>query len=111
LVSSIIEGGADPAATWSYELKFDDYRAIGAKAAHWYFTGQGQITMALSAVFSAMEVVPLRLLTLGVWDFVTLTRLVALPHGRDLETRIVSDQSSDPWLLFTAFGDLSSHNE
>jgi len=41
---------------------------------HWYFTGQGQITMALSAVFSAMEVVPLTLLTLDAWDFVALTR-------------------------------------
>ena len=55
---------------------------------HWYFTGQGQITMALSAVFSAMEVVPLTLLTLDAWDFVALTRGrceicgedIAVPH-------------------------------
>jgi len=41
---------------------------------HWYFTGQAQLTMSLSAVFSAMEVVPLTLLTLDAWDFVALTR-------------------------------------
>lgn len=41
---------------------------------HWYFTGQAQMTMAFSAVFSAMEVVPLTLLTLDAWDFVALTR-------------------------------------
>ena len=41
---------------------------------HWYFTGQGEIAMAFSAVFSAMEVVPLTLLTLDAWDFVSLTR-------------------------------------
>jgi nitric oxide reductase subunit B len=41
---------------------------------HWYFTGQPEPTMALGAVFSAMEVVPLTLLTLDAWDFVQLTR-------------------------------------
>ena len=41
---------------------------------HWYFTGQAKITMAFSALFSAMEVVPLTLLTLDAWDFVMLTR-------------------------------------
>ena len=41
---------------------------------HWYFTGQGQIAMALSSVFSAMEVVPLTLLTLDAWDFIALTQ-------------------------------------
>ena len=30
---------------------------------HWYWTGQSNITMALAAVFSAMEVVPLTLLS------------------------------------------------
>ena len=30
--------------------------------------------MALAATFSALEVVPLTLLTLDAWDFVTLTR-------------------------------------
>ena len=41
---------------------------------HWYWTGQSQVNMALSAMFSAMEVVPLTLLTLDAWDFVKLTR-------------------------------------
>jgi len=41
---------------------------------HWYFTGQGTLNMALAACFSAMEVVPLTLLTLDAWDFVRLRR-------------------------------------
>ncbi len=41
---------------------------------HWYWTGQSDITMALGAMFSAMEVVPLTLLTLDAWDFIRLTR-------------------------------------
>lgn len=41
---------------------------------HWYFTGQSELNMALSSAFSAMEVVPLTLLTLDAWDFVKLTR-------------------------------------
>lgn len=40
---------------------------------HWYWTGQTNITMALGAMFSAMEVVPLTLLTLEAWDFIKLT--------------------------------------
>jgi nitric oxide reductase subunit B len=39
---------------------------------HWYWTGQSNISMALSATFSAMEVVPLILLTLDASDFVKL---------------------------------------
>jgi nitric oxide reductase subunit B len=41
---------------------------------HWYWTGQSHITMALAALFSAMEVVPLTLLTLDASDFIRLTR-------------------------------------
>ncbi len=41
---------------------------------HWYFTGQTELNMALSSAFSALEVVPLTLLTLDAWDFVTVTR-------------------------------------
>src|SRR5215831_17325719 len=41
---------------------------------HWYFTGQTQLNMALSATFSALEVVPLTLLTLDAADFVIVTR-------------------------------------
>jgi nitric oxide reductase subunit B len=55
---------------------------------HWYWTGQTNVTMALGAVFSALEVVPLTLLTLDAWDFIKLTRgecevcgkKVAMPH-------------------------------
>jgi nitric oxide reductase subunit B len=53
-----------------------------------YWTGQTSLNMALSAMFSALEVVPLTLLTLDAWDFVTLTqsrcvicqRKIAVPH-------------------------------
>jgi nitric oxide reductase subunit B len=41
---------------------------------HWYWTGQSNVSMAISATFSAMEVVPLILLTLDASDFVGLTR-------------------------------------
>ncbi len=41
---------------------------------HWYFSGQTNLNLSLSAIFSAMEVVPLTLLTLDAWDFVKLTR-------------------------------------
>ncbi|XSG84562.1 MAG: nitric-oxide reductase large subunit [Methylohalobius sp. ZOD2] len=41
-------------------------------AHHWYWTGQSPAVMALGAVFSALEVVPLILLTLDAWDFVRL---------------------------------------
>ncbi len=41
---------------------------------HWYWTGQSNLNLALSALFSAMEVVPLTLLTLDAWDFVKLTQ-------------------------------------
>ncbi|GLI37953.1 nitric-oxide reductase large subunit [Geobacter hydrogenophilus] len=55
---------------------------------HWYWTGQSAVTMALAAMFSAMEVVPLTLLTLDAWDFVKLSRghcdicnrPVSIPH-------------------------------
>jgi len=55
---------------------------------HWYWTGQSSITMALAALFSAMEVVPLTLLTLDAWDFIKLSKVkcticdreVSFPH-------------------------------
>lgn len=55
---------------------------------HWFFTGQTTVSMALSSVFSAMEVVPLILLTLDATHFVRLSRqqcdicgkAVSLPH-------------------------------
>jgi len=56
---------------------------------HWYFTGHSQFNMAMSAMFSVLEVVPLTLLTLDAWDFVRTTRgncdicgePVAVPHN------------------------------
>ncbi|GJL61648.1 MAG: nitric oxide reductase [Nitrospirales bacterium] len=55
---------------------------------HWYFTGQTNVNMAFSALFSALEVVPLTLLTLDAWDFVRTTRgdcdmcgkAISIPH-------------------------------
>lgn len=55
---------------------------------HWYFTGHTNVNMALSAMFSMLEVVPLTLLTLDAWDFVRTTRgdcglcgtAIAVPH-------------------------------
>ncbi len=55
---------------------------------HWYFVGQTNVNMALSAMFSVLEVVPLTLLTLDAWDFVRTTRgdcdvcgkSIAVPH-------------------------------
>lgn len=41
---------------------------------HWYWSGQTNLNMALSALFSALEVVPLTLITLDAWDFVRLSR-------------------------------------
>ena len=41
---------------------------------HWYWTGQTQANMALSAVFSALEVVPLTMITLDAWSFVRTTK-------------------------------------
>ena len=43
-------------------------------AHHWYFTGQSELAMALGATFSALEVVPLTLLTLDAWDFYRVSR-------------------------------------
>jgi nitric oxide reductase subunit B len=40
---------------------------------HWYWSGQTSLNMALSALFSALEVVPLTLITLDAWDFVRLS--------------------------------------
>ena len=57
-------------------------------AHHWYWTGQSNVTMAFAALFSALEVVPLTLLTLDAWDFIRLTgtrekdgdKGLAIPH-------------------------------
>lgn len=55
---------------------------------HWYWTGQAPVSLALGATFSALEVVPLTLLTLDATDFGRLSRgkcdvcgqAVAVPH-------------------------------
>jgi nitric oxide reductase subunit B len=51
-------------------------------AHHWYFTGQTELAMALGATFSALEVVPLTLLTLDAWDFYRVTRGESAPAFR-----------------------------
>ena len=52
---------------------------------HWYFSGQTNVNMALSALFSVLEVVPLTLLTLDAWDFVRTTR-----GGRDASGKAIT---------------------
>jgi nitric oxide reductase subunit B len=55
---------------------------------HWYFNGQTHFNMALAGLFSVLEVVPLTLLTLDAWNFVSTTRgecevcgkSVSMPH-------------------------------
>lgn len=54
---------------------------------HWYFTGQTNVNMALSACFSAMEVVPLTLLTLDAWDFIRVSSLRCAECGKYLAAR------------------------
>jgi nitric oxide reductase subunit B len=51
---------------------------------HWYFNGHTQANMAFSAIFSALEVVPLTLLTLDAWDFVKVTRTQRDLAGRPI---------------------------
>lgn len=41
---------------------------------HWYFTGQGTLNMGLASSFSALEVVPLTLLTLDASGFIGLRK-------------------------------------
>jgi nitric oxide reductase subunit B len=51
---------------------------------HWYWNGQTTVSMALSACFSAMEVVPLILLTLEASDFAKLMRSGKDENGHKL---------------------------
>ena len=48
---------------------------------HWYFTGQGTLNMGLAACFSALEVVPLTLLTLDASGFIQLRRRAGSGNG------------------------------
>jgi nitric oxide reductase subunit B len=50
-------------------------------AHHWYFTGQSSTTMAIGATVSALEVVPLILLTLDAWDFIQVSEGDVEPGG------------------------------
>jgi nitric oxide reductase subunit B len=54
---------------------------------HWYFSGQGTLNMGLAACFSALEVVPLTLLTLDAWDFIRLQERTAEGEARPLAAR------------------------
>jgi nitric oxide reductase subunit B len=60
---------------------------------HWYLTGQGTLNMALSSCFSAMEVVPLVLLTLDAWDFMRLSDRQCADCGR-------SFAASQKWAIY-----------
>jgi nitric oxide reductase subunit B len=51
---------------------------------HWYWTGQSNISMALASMFSALEVVPLTLLTLDAWDFIKLSRGTCDVCGKEI---------------------------
>ncbi|HET6461058.1 MAG TPA: cbb3-type cytochrome c oxidase subunit I [Syntrophales bacterium] len=51
---------------------------------HWYWTGQSNISMALASMFSALEVVPLTLLTLDAWDFIKLSRGTCEVCGKEI---------------------------
>ena len=60
---------------------------------HWYFTGQGTLSMALGACFSALEVVPLTLLTLDAWDFIRLKNQRCSVCGQEFAT-------SQKWAIY-----------
>jgi nitric oxide reductase subunit B len=54
---------------------------------HWYFTGQGTLNMGLAACFSALEVVPLTLLTLDASGFIRLRKRAGPENGPDLASK------------------------
>ncbi|MDO8793858.1 MAG: nitric-oxide reductase large subunit [Vicinamibacterales bacterium] len=54
---------------------------------HWYFTGQGTLNMGLAACFSALEVVPLTLLTLDASGFIQLRKRNRLADGSDMASK------------------------
>jgi hypothetical protein len=56
---------------------------------HWDFTGQGTLNMGLASCFSALEVVPLTLLTLDAWDFIKLRKTQCSASGHDLAAMVV----------------------
>lgn len=54
---------------------------------HWYFTGQGTLNMGLAACFSALEVVPLTLLTLDASGFIRLRKRAASNDASDMASK------------------------
>ena len=54
---------------------------------HWYFTGQGVLNMGLAACFSALEIVPLTLLTLEASGFIRLRKRNQLSDGSDMASK------------------------
>ena len=54
---------------------------------HWYFTGQSTLNMGLAACFSALEVVPLTLLTLDAAGFIRLHQRTVASDGKDLASK------------------------
>ncbi|HET9158074.1 MAG TPA: cbb3-type cytochrome c oxidase subunit I, partial [Myxococcaceae bacterium] len=54
---------------------------------HWYFTGQSTLNMGLASCFSALEVVPLTLLTLDASGFIRLHERTRASDGRDLASK------------------------
>ncbi len=63
---------------------------------HWYFTGQGTLNMGIAACFSALEVVPLTLLTLDASGFIRL--------GKGTADRTAADPDDMPtrykWAIY-----------
>jgi len=60
---------------------------------HWYFTGQGTLNMGLAACFSALEVVPLTLLTLDAAGFVRL-------HQRSRDAKPADMVFKQRWAIY-----------
>ena len=54
---------------------------------HWYFTGQGVLNMGLASCFSALEVVPLTLLTLDASGFIQLRKRNQQADGSDMASK------------------------
>ena len=69
-------------------------------AHHWYWTGQTNFTMALAAMFSALEVVPLTLLTLDAWDFIKLT---GTGHTTGAEKKVIHHKWAFYFLMAVGF--------
>ncbi|MBF0206524.1 MAG: cbb3-type cytochrome c oxidase subunit I [Oligoflexia bacterium] len=63
---------------------------------HWYFSGQGTLNMGLAACFSAMEVVPLTLLTLDAWDFIRLKNKTQTNNNYEIHS-LASEQK---WTIY-----------